>query len=928
MVMSALTVRANMKMVFDNPAADKAQASYMRRIALMESAATQHTGKMNRKLIRDHKQLVMEMEKSDTMSKERLAQSADEIAKRVRKSSKAAMDSIEAPKDPGLDSKHRAKYLKDVAEYEAASKKIVQIQKRTASEAKKLGMTGQKGATGARITEKQFLNQEVSIRKQIIALAEMEVQKTRAGSFERRMAQVELNRYLSLQKMIGAEEFRHTQQLRENAARVRASQIALSKGLAANNAMLKERMALLQRINMAISTAAGQLLGTFQNALMFSGIALMSFGFKLQGLISDFIAFEKELMNAQSIYQQSFETLFQLSDAIVLFSTKFGVTLQDASEGLYTLASAGLEAEDSMAVLTETLKLAMAVQGDHDTVAKLTTQVIFGFKKEVEDSAEIVDMFAHSINKSLIEYQDLASSVKFAMPFFVATNQELEQLLGALQILSNRALEAGIAGRGLRQTLAEFAQHAEDNTAAFAKLGIQLLDSEGMFKDLTVIAKEFHDAFPDINDNVDMMTTLLEDLNVRGATAFVHLVREADDFQEAVDDLQNSTGAATEMAEIQQKSLANQIQVVKNALMAPFLLSTKVEGSNEVINTFGKSLHDMTADFERMFLEVTPEGGRRLTEFGKSLRESVLVLLEDLIDIVKQVLHVFVEMNGETNGLSQIMHGLLIPLKLLLSAFDLLGEGGIQTLIMFKIMTGILPIAQAQIVALTHHTIELTMRQKAYEAAIVSGTAATEKETIAQAKKYHMGRVAILQQREIVFMQLGANAAMFAGLMLINKTNEAYQKLGYVLLGLAGAFTAAAIARSLYSGAAFGSPGMIAAMASGAIIFAGMGKLMKDAMKPPKMDVPEFNEPVADLGMRMYDMGGKTKLSSLGGRHFPVLVEPGETIIPKTQNMLGGSGITLNIQGDIVTNDAEDFAERIVEVLPEALRRQNDMGGI
>ena len=929
MVMSALTVRANMKMVFDNPAAEKAQAAYMRRIALMESAATQHTGKLNRKLIQDHKKIVRDIEASDRASKERLAKSAEEIAERVKKSSMSAMKAIKRPVDPGLDSKHRTRYLKDVAEYDAASKKIVQIQRRTASQAKALGMTGQKGATGARITEKQFLNQEVHIRKQIIALAEMEVQKTKAGSFARKMAQVELNRYLSLQKMIGAEEHRHSMLIRENAAKLRASQMALSRGIAANNALLKERMALLQRINTAISTAIAQLMGTFQNALMFSGIAIMSFGFKLQGLISDFIAFEKELMNAQSVYQQSFETLFQLSDEIVSFSTKFGVTLQDAAQGLYTLASAGLDADKSLAVLTETLKLAMAVQGDHDTVAKLTTQVIFGFKKEVQETAKITDMFAHSINKSLIEYQDLASSVKFAMPFFVATNQELEQLLGALQILSNRALEAGIAGRGLRQTLAEFAQHAEDNTAAFAKLGIQLLDSEGMFKDLTVIAKEFHDAFPDINDNVEMMTTLLEDLNVRGATAFVHLVREADEFQGAVDDLQNSTGAATAMAEIQQKSLANQIQVVKNALMAPFLLSTKVEGSNEVINTFGKSLHDMTADFERMFLQTMPDGTRTLTDFGQSLRESVLVILKDLIDIVKQVLHVFAEMNGQTNGLSQVIHGLLLPIKLLMRGFDLLGEGGIQTLIMFKLMTGIMPIAQAQIVALTHHTIKLTANQKMYEAAIVSSTFANEKERVARFKKLSEEKVMILQQRALLVTQLASNAAMFAGIMLLNKSNKAYQSLGYVLLALAGALTAAAIARGLLGDAfRYGMPGVVAGMAVGAGVFAGMGKLMKDAMEPPQIKMPDFNEPVADLGMRMYDMGGKTKLSSLGGRHFPVLVEPGETIIPKTQNMIGGSGITLNIQGDIVTNDAEDFAERIVEVLPEALRRQNDMGGI
>jgi len=93
---------------------------------------------------------------------------------------------------------------------------------------------------------------------------------------------------------------------------------------------------------------------------------------------------------------------------------------------------------------------------------------------------------------------------------------------------------------------------------------------------------------------------------------------------------------------------------------------------------------------------------------------------------------------------------------------------------------------------------------------------------------------------------------------------------------------------------------------------------MQAAVNPP-----ELNIPVSDLGMRMYDMGG------IAGRHFPVLVEPGETIVPKTQNMLGGSGgITLNIEGDIVTNDADDFAERIAEVLPEALRMTNDIGGI
>ena len=63
-----------------------------------------------------------------------------------------------------------------------------------------------------------------------------------------------------------------------------------------------------------------------------------------------------------------------------------------------------------------------------------------------------------------------------------------------------------------------------------------------------------------------------------------------DEFEGAVNDLSNSAGSATRMADIQQQSLANQIQVVKNALMSPFLLSDKVSVANGEMNTFSEIL--------------------------------------------------------------------------------------------------------------------------------------------------------------------------------------------------------------------------------------------------------------------------------------------------------------------------------------------------
>ena len=49
--MSAITVRANMRMMFDDASANKAQTSYMNRLSRMEKAATASTSKANAKLV-------------------------------------------------------------------------------------------------------------------------------------------------------------------------------------------------------------------------------------------------------------------------------------------------------------------------------------------------------------------------------------------------------------------------------------------------------------------------------------------------------------------------------------------------------------------------------------------------------------------------------------------------------------------------------------------------------------------------------------------------------------------------------------------------------------------------------------------------------------------------------------------------------------
>ena len=374
------------------------------------------------------------------------------------------------------------------------------------------------------------------------------------------------------------------------------------------------------------------LLGTFRNALVTSTTLLTTLGYTIQGLSADFAVFERELINANSIWQEQNEVLYAISDRVIKFGEDYGVAYDNASRVLYQFASAGLEAAEAQAVLNDVLILTMAVQGDANTIGKLTVQTIKGFGLEMSDATEVTDKFAHSINASLIEYQDLASAIKFALPFYAATNQDLDQLLGSIQILSDRALEAGIAGRGLRQALAEFAEGAEDSTRKFAEMGVEVTDAQGNFLQLTEIARNFSDAVgTEIANDTELLTTLIEDLNIRGATAFIHLVQNVDEFEQAVAELANSQGAAAKMADVQQNSLSMLTQKMRNAMKEVFFLSEAQFVANGHMNEFDMRLKGLVKDFTQLFLVEMPDGTKQLTEFSYDIRNVVMESYKDFL---------------------------------------------------------------------------------------------------------------------------------------------------------------------------------------------------------------------------------------------------------------------------------------------------------
>jgi hypothetical protein len=191
-----------------------------------------------------------------------------------------------------------------------------------------------------------------------------------------------------------------------------------------------------------------------------------------------------------------------------------------------------------------------------------------------------------------------------------------------------------------------------------------------------------------------------------------------------------------------------------------------------------------------------------------------------------------------------------------------------------------------------------------------------------------------MSYKSLLASQIAQKMVMFGAMLLTQKLAKDNWVLAGVIGAVAGAYMGWAVAQEALNGARLsgkmggidGGLSFYKSVAAGALAGAAFNILMQQMLKPSMGEMPGGDLTTMDMGgrflkSRAYDMGGR-----YSQEHGMAILKEGETVNSKTGNMLNG-GITLNM-GDVHVQDGEDFAERVAEALPMALRRVNETGGI
>jgi hypothetical protein len=367
-------------------------------------------------------------------------------------------------------------------------------------------------------------------------------------------------------------------------------------------------------------------------------------------------------------------------------------------------------------------------------------------------------------------------------------------------------------------------------------------------------------------------------------------------------DVTNSQGALQEVVEMQMTSFTAMFAKLRQELLAPLR-------SPEVIEQVGIMVDGLI----EMFNVLKPQ-----------LLNTIILSLEGFSNVITD--------GGFLAAISSLGNGLLVMFQALGFINELIGGPG-GTLIKLAIgmklaaffTTSYMQAAQASVVSIKATTVAMQEQIATFNTAYIGPKSLGE-------HVIHRTKMMTMQMQRLgMAVSMAANAFVgmsMAGMMFAGTDNDTLKGL-FMLNAVVMAFNSSLmISVALIEAFKFSAK---TAFIGGAVMFiATMATFMiaADAFRKSRQEQMAGIEDmtVADTGMfvgrKSYDTGG-----AIGPRHQLVYVEPGEQIISKTQGMAGmGGGITVNV-GDVYAQDGTDFAQKLAEELPRALRVSSYSGG-
>ena len=177
-------------------------------------------------------------------------------------------------------------------------------------------------------------------------------------------------------------------------------------------------------------------------------------------------------------------------------STKF--TASQVAEAFSYMALAGWDTDEMLAGIDGVLNLAAASGEDLGRTSDIVTDAITAMGLTAKDSSHFVDVLAQASANSNTTVAQMGEAFKFLATTGGVLEYSIDDVATTLGLLANNGIKASQAGTSMRQILNTLINPSKKAGEAMEKLGISLFDPEtNARKPLGQVLREFRDVFKD-----------------------------------------------------------------------------------------------------------------------------------------------------------------------------------------------------------------------------------------------------------------------------------------------------------------------------------------------------------------------------------------------------------------------------------------------
>lgn len=369
---------------------------------------------------------------------------------------------------------------------------------------------------------------------------------------------------------------------------------------------------------------SGKMMGKLATAGKVAGIAIgVALVKGMTKATQEFIAFNDKMTQSIAIMDTTIEQQKAMEAQAIAVSRETRIGAEQSAEAFFFLASAGLNAEQSISALPQVARFAQAGMFDMATATDLATDAQSALGLTVDDAQQNLDNLtkvtdvlvkANTLANSSVQQFSEALTNKAGSALKVA-NKGIEEGVAVLSAFADRGVKGAEAGEKLNQLLRDIPRATAKNSEEFKKLGLNMFDTEGNMKNVADIIEELDSVLAPMSDELKASTLDQLGLNRGVADAVKILSGAGDEIRNYEQALMQSGGTTQDVADKQMGSLKAQLDIMSNAFselgillgetIAPILTSI-VQKVTDIVQGF--------SDFIKNQREVSKEVRKNVEE--------------------------------------------------------------------------------------------------------------------------------------------------------------------------------------------------------------------------------------------------------------------------------------------------------------------------